>query len=63
MFRSNYQESISSTCELLGLSRQVYYRAIKSKQKRQAIASQVVDLIRSIRMEQPRIGTKKLYYI
>lgn len=63
MFRINYHQSISSTCELLGLSRQVYYRAIKSKQKRQVVASKVVDLVQSVRIEQPRIGTRKLYHI
>jgi len=63
MFRLNYQESISSTCELLGLSRQVYYRAIKSKQRRQCVAKQVLYLVGSVRMEQPRIGTRKLYHI
>lgn len=63
MFRVNYNESISSTCELLGLSRQVYYRAITSKQKRRLVASKVIDLIQSVRIEQPRIGTRKLYYI
>lgn len=63
MFRTSYKESISSTCELLGVSRQVYYRAIKSKEKRQVIASKVVGLVKSVRMEQPRIGTRKLYYI
>lgn len=63
MFRSHYQESISSTCALLGLSRQVYYRAIKSHHKRQVVSQKVVDLVHSIRIEQPRIGTRKLYHI
>ena len=63
MFRINYNESISSTCELLGVSRQVYYRAIKSRQKRQVVAGRVLDLVQSVRMEQPRIGTRKLYHI
>lgn len=63
MFRINYQESISTTCELLGFSRQVYYRAINSRQKRQAIADQVIDLVKRIRIEQPRLGTRKLYHI
>ncbi|MGH1438298.1 MAG: IS3 family transposase [Lewinella sp.] len=63
MFRVNYHQSISSTCELLGVSRQVYYRAIKSKQKRQSIAKQVVGLVKSVRIEQPCIGTRKLYHI
>ena len=63
MFKIHYRESISSTCELLGLSRQVYYRAIRSKEKRQSIANDVIDLVQSIRMYQPRIGTRKLYHI
>ncbi|PTX64101.1 transposase InsO family protein [Kordia periserrulae] len=63
MFKIHYRESISSTCELLGLSRQVYYRAIRSKEKRQSIANDVIDLVQSIRMDQPRIGTRKLYHI
>lgn len=63
MYRANYQESISSTCELLGFSRQVYYRSIRSRQKRQVIAGKVIELIQSVRMEQPRIGTRKLYHI
>lgn len=63
MFRMNYHQSISATCELLGFSRQVYYRAIRSRQKRQSVAGVVVDLVRSVRIEQPRIGTRKLYHI
>lgn len=63
MFTIHYNESISSTCALLGVSRQVYYRAIKAKQKRQAVAGKVIELVRSVRIEQPRIGTRKLYYV
>ena len=63
MFKIDYQESISSTCELLGVSRQVYYRSIKSKQKRRDVASKVVALVQGVRIEQPRIGTRKLYHI
>ncbi|MDO6675519.1 IS3 family transposase [Tenacibaculum sp. 1_MG-2023] len=63
MFKIHYRESISSTCELLGVSRQVYYRAIRSKQKRQSIAKQVTELVQRVRMDQPRIGTRKLYHI
>ena len=63
MFKIHYKESISSTCELLGVSRQVYYRAIRSKQKRQSIAKQVTELVQRVRMDQPCIGTRKLYHI
>lgn len=63
MFITRHQGSISSTCELLGLSRQVYYRFIRSRRKRQAIAGQVVELVQWVRIEQPRLGTRKLYHI
>lgn len=63
MFTISYNESITSTCELLGVSRQVYYRAIKSKQKRRAIAGKVIELVQNVRIEQPRLGTRKLYHI
>jgi len=63
MFIKDYDESISSTCILLGISRQVYYRAIHSRNKRQTKAHRVVELVREVRMEMPRIGTRKLYHL
>jgi len=48
---------------LFGVDRQVYYRKKRSKQKRQDIASQVVELVREIRQQMPRVGTRKLYYL
>ena len=51
------------TCRLLGVSRQVYYRAIKSKERRRKTALEVVHLVKEIREQMPRIGTRKLYYL
>ncbi len=48
---------------MFGVDRQVYYRKKKSKQKRQDIASQVIELVQEIRQQMPRIGTRKLYYL
>jgi putative transposase len=48
---------------LFGVSRQVYYRSIKSTLKRKESARQVVDLVQQIRVVMPRIGTRKLYYL
>jgi len=48
---------------LFGVDRQVYYRRKRNKQKRQDIASQVIELVREIRQQMPRIGTRKLYYL
>ena len=55
--------SIDSTCRLLGLSRQVYYRAKRSRLKKQERAKQVVDLVYGIRSTMPRLGTRKLYHL
>jgi transposase InsO family protein len=48
---------------LLGLNRQVYYRAKKSKCRRQQIALETIGLVKEIRQQMPRIGTRKLYYL
>ncbi|WP_442266462.1 IS3 family transposase [Tenacibaculum sp. ZS6-P6] len=63
MFVLQKKESISSTCKLLGFSRQVYYQANYRVKKSQSIANKVVELVKRVRMEQPRIGTRKLYYL
>ena len=55
--------SKASTCGLLGVSRQVYYRSIRSKQKSQAKAETVVKLVTATRRDMPRIGFRKLYYL
>ncbi len=55
-------ESIASTCKLLGVSRQVYYRSKRSTLKGQQRAFEVVNLVMDERKQLPRIGTRKLYY-
>lgn len=62
-FKEIYQESLSSTCRLIGLDRQVYYRSIKKKAAQLSLADQVVNLVRGIRIKMPRIGGKKLYHL
>jgi len=48
---------------LFGVSRQVYYRKIKSVNKRKHLAQDVIDMVIPIRRRMPRIGTRKLYYL
>jgi len=45
------------------VNRQVYYRSIKSKEHKQAIAQTVISLVRNIRNIMPKLGTRKLYYL
>ena len=52
-----------ATCDLLGVDRQVYYRAKNSLLHKQSIAQKVINLVRSIRNIMPKLGTRKLYHI
>ncbi|WP_204161822.1 IS3 family transposase [Dokdonia sp. Dokd-P16] len=62
-FKEEHKETLVSTCDLLGVNRQVYYRSIKSRVHKQSIAQKVIVLVRDIRVCMPELGTRKLYYI
>ena len=55
--------SLSRSCRLFGVSRQAIYQAQSRVEKRAKELSQIKPLVQSIRMEMPRIGTRKLYYL
>jgi putative transposase len=48
---------------LFGISRQSYYRAGWRTRHRREVASQVVTMVKEIRRDLPRVGTRKLYYM
>lgn len=48
---------------MFGVDRQVYYRHLKRRAKRQQNAQQVVDWVTELRMIHPKIGGKKLYFL
>ena len=45
------------------MNRQVYYRAIRSSKDKLELSRKVIDLVLSIRVSMPRLGTRKLYYL
>lgn len=45
------------------ISRQGFYQSIKREQARRAQLSKIKPLVYKIRMQMPRIGTRKLYYL
>lgn len=51
---------MKAVCWALGMSRQNYYAGRKRRQRRQVEAELVVELVRSERRLQPRLGTRKL---
>ena len=48
---------------MFGVNRQVYYRRLQSVRRRKSRAVQVLDLVESIRLRMPKIGTRKLYFM
>ncbi len=50
-------------CCVLGMSRQGVYQSEKRWSKRKERMSQVKELVMGVRMELPRLGTRKLYYL
>ena len=63
MYSTQYGLSITQTCSLMGLTRQSYYRHLRREQEQRELARKVVALVESIRLCQPRIGTRKLYHL
>lgn len=55
--------SLSHCCRLFGVSRQSIYQAEIRLRYRSIELQEVKQLVQNIRMEMPRIGTRKLYYI
>lgn len=55
--------SIKFACSLFGYNRQVYYRSNNRVSKNQYRASQVIELVRSVRNKMSRIGGRKMYHI
>ncbi|WP_290699914.1 IS3 family transposase [Lacinutrix sp.] len=62
-FSNEHKQSLTATCELLGLDRQVYYRDIKLTKEKLKLSFQVIALVKSKRLLMPKIGTRKLYYL
>lgn len=55
--------SLSRCCRLFGVSRQAIYQAQNRIEKRAVELAKVKPLVQAVRMEMPRIGTRKLYYL
>jgi transposase InsO family protein len=52
---------VETTCNLFDMHRDAYYKCKKRIQQRKAVESQVIELVKEERIEQPRVGTRKLY--
>ncbi|MFQ1685939.1 IS3 family transposase [Aeromonas veronii] len=55
--------TIVRACLFLGISRQAYYKRNRVADERHAQGLQVVRFVRQVRLQQPRVGTRKLHYL
>jgi putative transposase len=55
------QASVEQACQRFDLHRDAYYKLTKRMAKRKAAAEEVVELVKEERIEQPRVGTRKLH--
>lgn len=55
------QASIEQTCRCYSMHRDAYYKLKIRKQGKEAMEKQVLELVKEERIEQPRVGTRKLY--
>lgn len=57
------QIAVERFCTVFGKSRQAWYYTISRNEQQDMTDSLVVTMIKEIREEQPRIGTRKLYFL
>jgi putative transposase len=55
--------SLSRCCRLFGISRQAIYQAEHRYLKREQELAPVKDMVQHIRMDMPRLGTRKLHHL
>jgi putative transposase len=55
--------SLSGLCRVAGLSRQAYYQGRCERRRKDCEAEAIVAAVRPHRLEQPRVGVRKLHYL
>ncbi|WP_152973924.1 IS3 family transposase [Zhouia amylolytica] len=61
--RQEQEVSLSRCCRLFEISRQGFYQSIKRQESRAKELAKIKALVLQLRMQMPRIGTRKLYYL
>lgn len=55
--------SVARACRHWGVSRQAYYQQLQHQQQRCARTDTVIELVRDVRLRQPRLGARKLHHL
>jgi putative transposase len=54
---------VTQACGFVGLSRQAYYQQRSRDQHADCLAQKVLAEVSGIRLQQPRLGTRKLHHL
>jgi len=54
---------VARACRHWGVSRQAYYQQLQHQQQHCARADTVIELVREVRLRQPRLGARKLHHL
>ena len=54
---------MTRACRHWGVSRQAYYQQLQHQQQRCTRADTVIELVREVRLRQPRLGARKLHHL
>ncbi len=55
--------SVCGACRHMGMSRQAYYQGLDRQDEVRKCNERVIELVRSKRLRQPRLGTRKLLHL
>jgi len=55
--------TITGACRFLCISRQAYYKRVRACQRGEQQTRNVLDFVREVRLQQPRLGTRKLHWL
>ncbi|TNF29242.1 MAG: IS3 family transposase, partial [Bacteroidetes bacterium] len=62
-YQEAQQMSLSHCCRLFGMSRQAIYQAEHRYRRREQELAPVRNMVMDVRMDMPRLGTRKVYHI
>ena len=62
-YKIEQKESLASLTRLLWINRQVNYRSIRINSNTRKLIEKVLIMVREVRLQMPRIGTRKLFYL
>lgn len=54
---------MTRACRFMRMSRQAWYQSLQRERGREAQAQNIIEHVTAIRLQQPRLGTRKLHYL